>query len=337
MKAVLFDSPGKVRVAEVPDPVIEPEDVLIAVKASGVCGTDIHIYEGDFIADYPLIPGHEFAGEVIDVGKAVQNFKPGDRVAVDPGVFCRKCSFCRENRENFCVNFKAYGVHFSGGFAEMAAIKEENVYHIDGLSYLEGAMVEPIGCGIHGIRQVGIDIGDHVLIFGCGPIGSILMQLCKNSGAATLTVVDLMEKKLDLAKKLGATDALLADDDLPAKLKKIRPEGFQVVIDATGSPLVVQSMFDYVRDRGRLLFFGVCPTKARIEISPYDVYKRELKIFGTFALLHTASPAIEMIREKKINAEALVSHRLPLDEFSTALNMMLEKAGSMKIMIEPIP
>ena len=337
MKAVLFDSPGKVRITEVPDPVIGSEDVLIAVKAAGVCGTDVHIYEGDFIADYPLIPGHEFAGEVIEIGEAVRNFKPGDRVAVDPGVFCRKCSFCKENRENFCVNFKAYGVHFNGGFAEMAAVKEENVCHINGLSYLEGAMVEPIGCGIHGMKQVGIDIGDHVLIFGCGAIGLILMQLCRNSGAATLTVIDLMEEKLRLAKKLGATNALLVDDDLPAKLRELRPEGFQVVIDATGAPSVVQSMFDYVRDRGRLLFFGVCPSEAKIEISPYDVYKRELKIYGTFALLHTASAAIEMIREKKINAEALVSHRLPLDEFTTALNMMLEKTGSMKIIIEPNP
>ncbi len=335
MKAVVFDSPGEVRVTEVPDPVVGPEDVLIAVKAAGVCGTDVHIYEGDFIATYPLIPGHEFAGEVIEVGEAVRNFKPGDRVAVDPGVFCRKCSFCRENRENFCVNFKAYGVHFNGGFAEMASIREENVYNIDGLSYLEGAMVEPIGCGIHGIRQVGMDVGDHVLIFGCGPIGLILMQLCKNYGAATLTAVDLIEEKLDLAEKLGATNTLLADDDLPVKLRGIRPEGFQVVIDATGSPPVVQSMFKHVRDRGRLLFFGVCPQNGRIEISPYEIYKRELKIYGTFALLHTALPAIDMIREKKINAEALVSHHLPLGEFTTALDMMLEKSGSMKIIIEP--
>ena len=335
MKAVIFDAPGKVRVSEVPDPIVGPEDVLIAVKAAGVCGTDVHIYEGDFIADYPVIPGHEFAGEVIDVGDAVQDFKPGDRVAVDPGVFCQKCSFCRENRQNFCANYKAYGIHFNGGFAEMAVAKAQNVYHIHGLSYLEGAMAEPVACGIHGVKQVGIDIGDHVLIFGCGPIGLILMQLCKNAGAATVTSVDLMEGKLDLAKQLGVTNALMAGDDLPAKLKKLHPEGFQVVIDATGSPPVVQSMFDYVRDKGRLLFFGVCPSKAKIEISPYDVYKRELKIYGTFALLQTVPPAIEMIREKKVNAEALVSHKIPLSDFETAMNMMLEKVGSMKIMIEP--
>ena len=335
MKAVLFESPGEVRITEVPDPVVGPEDVLIAVKAAGICGTDVHIYEGDFIATYPLIPGHEFAGEVIDVGKAVQNFKPGDRVAVYPTVFCRKCSFCRENRENSCTNRKGYGVHVDGGFAEMAAIRAENAYHIDGLSYLEGAMVEPVSCGVYGIRQVGIDIGDHVLIFGCGPIGLILMQLCMDSGAATVTVVDTVQEKLDLAKKLGGANTLLADDDLPAKLRELRQEGFQVAVDATGSAPVVQSMFNYVRDRGRLLFFGVCPANAKIEISPYEVYKRELRIYGSLTLLYTASAAIEMMRAKRIDTEALISHRFPLNDFMSAFNFMMEGAGSMKIMIEP--
>lgn len=334
MKAIIFDAPGKIRIGEVPDPVLDAEEVLISVKAAGLCGTDLHINEGDFIATYPLIPGHEFAGEVLEIGKNVQNFKPGDRVAVEPGVFCRKCSFCRENRENFCVNFKAYGVHFNGGFAEMVAVREENVYNIQSLSYLEGAMVEPIGCGIHGIRQVGIDIGDHVLIFGCGPIGLILMQLVKNSGAASITMIDKVKEKLDLAKKLGATNTLIADERLSENLKDIRSEGFQVVIDATGLPAVVQNMFNYVRDRGRLLFFGVCPSDVKIEVSPYDIYKRELKIYGTFALLHTSLPAIEMIREKKINAEALISHRFPLNDFMDAMDLM-KKPGHGKILIEP--
>jgi D-arabinitol dehydrogenase (NADP+) len=333
MKAVVFESPGKVNITNVPDPIIAHDEVLVAVKAAGVCGTDVHIYEGDFIGTYPIIPGHEFSGEVVDVGKDVENIKSGDKVAIEPGVFCHKCSFCRENRQNFCENFLAYGVFFNGGFAELAAVKEENVHKIDGLSYIEGAMVEPIGCGIHGIKQVGIDIGDHVLIFGSGPIGLILMQLCKS--ASTITMVDKIASKLDIAKKLGATHTLLADDNLPSVLKNMRPQGFQVVIDATGSPAVVQNMFSYVRNRGRLLFFGVCPQNGKIEISPYDVYKRELKIFGTFALLYTALPAIDMIREKKVNAEALISHHLPLDEFPTALNMMMERSGSMKIIIEP--
>lgn len=335
MKAVIFEFPNKAKIIDVPDPVIKENEALIRIKASGVCGTDVHIYEGDFIGTYPIIPGHEFSGEVIEVGKDVKNVKIGDKVAVDPCIFCRKCSFCRENHENFCRDLRAYGVHLNGGFAEMASIKEENIYLIDGLSYIQGAFVEPVGCCIHGIKQVGINIGDHVLIFGSGPIGSILMQLCKNCGSASVTVVDVFPDKLEIAKKLGATNTVISDNNLAENLRNINEEGFQVVIDATGSPSVVQGMFNYVRDKGRLLFFGVCPQKSKIEISPYEIYKRELKIFGTFSLLHTAIPAINMIREKKINVEALVSHHFPLDNFSTALNMMLNKVGSMKIIIEP--
>lgn len=335
MKAVVFESPNKVEIIDVPDPVIKENEVLIKVKASGVCGTDVHIYEGDFIGTYPIIPGHEFSGEVIAIGKDVKSVKIGDKIAVDPCIFCRKCSFCRENHENFCRHLKAYGVHLSGGFAEMASIKEENVYLIDGLSYIEGAFVEPVGCCIHGIKQVGVNIGDHVLIFGSGPIGLILMQLCKNYGSASITVVDVFSDKLNIAKKLGATNTIISDSNLTENLKNINEEGFQVVIDATGSPSVVQGMFSYVRDKGRLLFFGVCPQKSKIEISPYEIYKRELKIFGTFSLLHTAIPAIDMIREGKINVEALVSHYFPLDDFQKVLNKMLKRSGSMKIIIEP--
>ncbi len=335
MKAVVFESPNKIEITEVPDPVIKENEVLIAVKSAGVCGTDVHIYEGDFIGTYPVIPGHEFSGEVIDVGKDVKSVKPGDRVAVDPCIFCRKCSFCRENHENFCRNLVAYGVHLNGGFAEMVSVREENVYLIDGLSYIEGAFVEPVGCGIHGIKQIGMNIGEHVLIFGSGPIGLILMQLCKNYGSASITVVDIFNDKLEIAKKLGATNTVTSDHNVMENLKNINEEGFHVVIDATGSPSVVQNMFNYVRDRGRLLFFGVCPQKSKIEISPYEVYKRELKIFGTFSLLHTAMPAIDMIREKKINVSDLVSHHFSLDNFYTALDMMFNRSSSMKIIIEP--
>lgn len=335
MKAVVFESPNSVKVKEVADPSVSDSDVLIAVKSAGVCGTDLHIYEGDFIGTYPVIPGHEFAGEVVEIGRNVTTVKIGDKVAVDPGVFCRRCSFCKENRENFCSNFKAYGVHFNGGFAELVSVHEENVYKIEGLSYTEGAFVEPVGCGIHGIKQVGVDVGDHVLIFGSGPIGLILMQLCINSGAATVTVVDLYERKLELAKSLGATNVVKYDEALTEALRDIRSEGFNLVIDATGVPDVVQQMFKYVRDRGRLLFFGVCPSNAKIQISPYEIYKRELKIYGTFAILYTAQQAIDIIRAKKINVETLVSHRLRLDEFSNALEMLKDRSRSMKIMIEP--
>ena len=210
-------------------------------------------------------------------------------------------------------------------------------------------MVEPVACGIHGMKQIELQLGEHVLIFGCGPIGLILMQLCQTGGfvllankelrakriAATVTMVDIQENKLELAEKLGATNILLADDDLKQRLFQVVSHGFHVVIDATGNPHVVEQMFDYVRDKGRILFFGVCPADAKIQISPYDVYKRELKICGTFALLHTARQAVDVIRSTKVDVESLVSHQFPLEDFEAAFELKQQGKDALKIMIVP--
>jgi 2-desacetyl-2-hydroxyethyl bacteriochlorophyllide A dehydrogenase len=336
MKAVIFNAPGKIRIGEIDTPQLKPEEALIAIKASGLCGTDLHIYDGDFIASYPVVPGHEFAGEVVDVGTDVIDVHAGDKVAIDPSIYCNRCKFCRENKQNFCENYRGYGIHYNGGFAEYAAIHRRNLYPIEGLSYLEGAMVEPVACGIHGMKQIDLQLGEHVLIFGCGPIGLILMQLCQMGGAATVTMVDIQEDKLELAEKLRATNILLADNDLKQRLSRLHPDGFHVVIDATGNPRVVERMFDYVRDKGRILFFGVCPADAKISISPYDVYKRELKICGTFALLHTARQAVDVIKSKKVDVQSLVSHQFPLEDFEKAFALKQQGKDAMKIMIVPV-
>jgi len=335
MKAVIFDAPGNIKIGEIDKSKLKSEEALIAVKASGLCGTDLHIYDGDFIASYPVVPGHEFAGEVVDVGPDVVDVNVGDRVAIDPSVYCNRCKFCRENKQNFCENYRGYGIHSNGGFAQFAAIHQRNLYPIEGLSYVEGAMVEPVACGIHGMKQIDVALGEHVLIFGCGPIGLILMQLCQIGGAATVTMVDVRKDKLELAKKLGATNCLLSDDNLKEQLSQLQSDGFHVVIDATGNPSVVESMFDYVRDKGRVLFFGVCPADAKIRISPYDVYKRELKICGTFALLHTSRQAIDVIKSKKIDVESLISHQFPLADFEAAFVLKQQGEAAMKIMILP--
>ncbi len=335
MKTVIFDAPKKIRIDEMDIPKLNAQEVLVKVKASGVCGTDVHIYDGDFISTYPLVPGHEFAGEVVELGSEVQGVQVGDSVAIDPSIYCNQCKYCKENKQNFCENFKAYGLHENGGFAEFALIHQRNLYSIDGLSYLEGAMVEPVGCGIHGMKQIDLQLGDRVLIFGSGPIGLILMQLCKIGGAATITMVDVAESKLDLALSLGATNVFLADDELQQNLQYLQPDGFHVVIDATGNPRVVELMFDYVQDKGKLLFFGVCPADAKIQISPYDIYKKELKICGTFALLHTARPAIDLLKAKKISVEPLISHKFPIEGFMEAFALKQHGKEALKIVITP--
>lgn len=334
MKAVVFESPKKINIKEIEEPEIGEEDVFIRVKAAGLCGTDLHIYNGDFIAKYPVVAGHEFCGEIVKTGNKVTGLSAGDRVSVDPCIYCGKCDFCRTRHENFCRDFKAYGLHFNGGFEEFVCVNHRNVYSIGNLSFEEGAMVEPLSCVVHGINRIGLEKGYEVLIFGAGPIGLLLMQVCKRSGASKVLMIDIANKKLERAKQMGADGAFLNDKDLRSNVKKFYPSGADVVIDATGIPEVVQSMPEYVKDAGKLLFFGVCPQDSSISINPYNVYKRELTIYGSFSLLHDFPSAIKLLQSGAIDVKSLVSHQFSLDDFMKGFNLMLGAGEFIKILIK---
>lgn len=334
MKAVVFPHPHEVRVEECPDPTPGPGEVLVAVKAAGVCGTDVHLYEGDFIGTYPLIPGHEFAGEVVAVGPEVDTAAPGDRVAVQPCCYCGRCAYCRAQQQHFCESLRAYGVHLPGGFAERCVVRQENLCHLGDLPYVAGSLLEPLGCCLHGLSRVGVVPGDHVAVFGSGPIGLLLAQLVRTGGSARVTVVDPVAGKLAVAARLGIEDAL-TPEEFAVRWKQLAPGGYHLVIDATGVPAVVESLFSFVRACGRVLFFGVCPQNARISVSPYDLYKRELKVAGTFSLLGEMDAALRLLRSGRVQWESLVTHRLPLSGFPEALADKSRGGEGLKTIIEP--
>ncbi len=322
-------------VKSIADPRPRPDEVLIRVESAGVCGTDVHIYDGDFIGTYPIVPGHEFSGEIHEVGPEVDGLGVGDRVSVSPNIPCRKCYFCRRGDFHFCRNLQAYGVYLPGGFEEFVAVKAENIFPIGELSFDEGALIEPLSCVIHGVNLAEVQPGDKVLIFGMGPIGLLLSQVIRISGASEVVGVDLIENKLHLAEELGVDRTFKGSDELKEELLGEYPLGFDLVVDATGVPKVVEVLTSYARDMGKILYFGVCPQGSRISLDPFDVYRRELKILGTFSLLAEFGPAIELAKSGRINLKSLVSHRLPLGDFSKALDMMRNRETSMKILMKP--
>lgn len=267
-------------VKETEIPVPKEDEILLKVIAAGVCGTDIHIFKGEYFGGYPRIPGHEFSGIVKAVGKRVTKFKVGQHVSADPNIFCEACDACKENRQNFCKDMHAVGVTRHGAFAEYLTVPERCVFDITGLYFTEGALIEPLACAVYGQEKVGIPLGASVLIFGAGPIGLMHTQLSCINGAARVTVIDLYEEKLILAKRLGAEQVYT-----PEEFEKLGLfNSFEVVIDCTGVPKVVEAAVKYVKDSGVLLIFGVCPDNSTIKINPYEVFKRELRIVGTFAL-----------------------------------------------------
>jgi 2-desacetyl-2-hydroxyethyl bacteriochlorophyllide A dehydrogenase len=332
MRAIVFDAPKRVALKQVPYPQPAPDEVIVRVMACGLCGTDRHLYAGDFPAHYPLIPGHEFSGVVAAVGSAVKRWHTGDRVIVDPNIACGECYFCRTAQINHCLNHQAIGVTRDGAFAEFVAAPARNVFAIGNpLSFEEAALVEPLACVVYGLRRLQLQTGDWVLIFGAGPIGLMLMQCCVRGGAASVTMVDLDEPRLAVARSLGATHAINAREQTTA-LEEIAPYGFDAVIDATGVPSVVEGGVSRVKSGGKLLLFGVCPEDAKISIRPFEIYRRDLSVIGTCALRCSFDPALELIQNGVVQVKPLLRPMVSLDEIPAWFENPARAQDALKIM-----
>jgi D-arabinitol dehydrogenase (NADP+) len=333
--AAYYDAVHEIGVRQAPEPEPGARDVLVRVRACGICGTDKHIYDGDFGGPLPLIGGHELAGDVVAVGaETLDDVKVGERVAVNPNVFCGSCFYCQRGQVNHCLRWNAIGVTRDGGFSDYVVAPEANVYPVGDLDYDVAAFIEPISCVAYGLHRLRVPEGANALIYGAGPIGLMMLQLVARGGAGGVTVVDLKEDKLALARTLGASEAVLSGPRADDELREISPLGFDVVIDCTGVPAVVEHMFTHVRNEGKLLFFGVNPERARIEISPYDVYRRDLEILGSFALRFTFHDAIALLSSGTVDVRPLLSHAFPVEDFGAALELAFS-GDALKVQIQP--
>jgi D-arabinitol dehydrogenase (NADP+) len=334
MKAAVLEAIKKITVKTgVAEPAIGPRDVLVRARACGICGTDVHIWEGDFFPTFPLIPGHELAGEVAEVGAEVRGLSPGDRVMVDPTVTCEECHFCMINRQNHCLHWNAVGVTRDGGFAEYVRVPAKNCYRFDKVSFSEAAFCEPLACVVLGQDRARIEIGAEVLVIGAGPIGQLHLQASRVNGAAAVTMVDTVESKLALAREHGASDTVVADNDLEAKLRKVARYGFDVVIDATGVAKVMADSIKYVKNGGTYLVFGVCGPQDRIEVSPFEIYRRDLTIVGSFAIRRTYDRAFKLMEHGAVNVKKLIHEAMPVEELPRGLEMMKKGTAGMKLQV----
>jgi 2-desacetyl-2-hydroxyethyl bacteriochlorophyllide A dehydrogenase len=316
MKAVVFTTPEVLSIRRVADPTCEPDEVIVQVARVGICGTDLHIYRNEYMSNFPLIAGHEFAGIIVEVGDRVTQFRPGDRVAVDPNLYCGECYFCRNQQANHCLNWQGVGVTRPGAFAEYVAVPARACYLLpDNLTDMQAAFIEPVSCVIHALNRMRVWPGDEILIFGAGPMGLLLIQALHHSGASQVAVVEKEPGRLALARQMGATAAIMAGREQTKALKELAPYGFAVVIDATGVPAVIEQALNYLKPRGQYLQFGVAPRQATITWQPYEIFHNDWTIIGSFALCYTFQPAIAWLAHGVVDISPLVSHTLPLSDF----------------------
>jgi 2-desacetyl-2-hydroxyethyl bacteriochlorophyllide A dehydrogenase len=317
MQAVIFPQAESIAVERLPDPTCARDEVVVQVSRCGICGTDVHIFRNEYMSDFPVIPGHEFGGVVVEAGSDVTGVRVGDRVAVDPNLYCGHCDNCRDEMANHCLNWQGVGVTRAGGFAEYVNVPAKACYALpEDMSDLQAAFIEPLSCVVHAMKRFRILPGTPLLILGGGPMGMLLLQALRHNGAAQVVVVEKQPARMELARTLGASAVVPVGPDQDAHLKELAPRGFGVVVDATGIPAVIQHAFTYLRPRGQYLQFGVAPNHAKVEVSPYDIFRNDWTILGSFALCYTFLPAIALLQHGIVKVEPLVSDTVPLANFA---------------------
>ena len=329
MKAAQISQPGSFKVIDLPRPEPEGDEVLIRVKASGICGTDVHIFRGEYLGDYPVIPGHEFAGVVEAVGPRVTRYKPGDRVAVEPNIACDNCENCLNNRQNFCLNWQAVGVSRPGGMAQYTMAPEKAVFDIGELPFEQAAFMEPLSCVLHGMERLGLELASRVAVLGAGPIGLLLLQIARLQSASEVTVVDKNSFRVETAQQLGASRGLTSLDELET-------DRFDAVIDATGAVAVMQRTLDFARPGGKILLFGVPPSGQELCVEAFKIFRKGLTVLSSFTSVRNSYQAVDLLRTGRVKVDGLVSHRLPLEGFAHGIEVIeggLENVK--KVMIVP--
>jgi 2-desacetyl-2-hydroxyethyl bacteriochlorophyllide A dehydrogenase len=324
MKVLCVQSPNKMVIEERPMPVISgATEVLIKVKAGGICGSDIHIYHGKSpVASYPRVIGHEIVGELIETGNAVRNFSTGDRVIIDPVISCGNCYQCRIGRRNVCGNLKVRSVHVDGGYQEYIVVPQESIYHLPAhLSWEEAVMIEPFTIAEQVCSRAAITKNDFVLIMGAGPVGLSILKMVKLYGA-TCFVSDVMEYKLDAARQYGA-DLVINAKNTGSKeeiLNRTDGNGVNVVIDAACTTKSFEQALNHVCAAGRVITLGF--DKEPSAISQLSITAREIDIRGSRLHNNKFPVVIEYFRSGKLAVKDMITHRFHFTAVQDALALI---------------
>ncbi|QGP92054.1 D-arabitol-phosphate dehydrogenase [Neomoorella glycerini] len=332
--------PHNIALREVPEPECGPGQVKIAIKAAGICGTDIHVYHDTFATTPPVILGHEFCGQVVEVGQEVTRFKVGDRVTAENVCrFCGRCFLCHTGHYPLCPERKAQGLDLDGAFTSYLVADEEFVFKIpDNISFEEGALSEPLACCAHAVLdQTKCRAGDVVLVSGPGAIGLLTMQLAKAEGATIIMAgTDLDAERLAIARALGADGVVnIQQQDIKQVVQELTDgRGVDVVLECSGAAPAVNMGLELVRKRGKYTQVGLFGKPVTIDLE--KVCYKEIKLTGSLSHSRDAwIRGLKLVEQGKIQLKPLITHILSISEWEEGFRLFSEKKG-LKIILKPV-
>ena len=337
MKTYLLYGPKDIRLAEKPAPNPEAGQVLVEIKFTGICGSDLHYFNhgfcGRFVPKRPFALGHEFSGIVREVGSNVQSLSIGDEIAVDPSMPCGSCNHCRSGHYNLCLNMKFFGSascdpHIDGSMGEFVAVPSSNCYVLPkGIDLAQASLLEPLSVAMHAVRQVGNISGKSVLITGGGPIGQLILRVARAFGAYRVTMSDVNAFARDFALASGANAAINPVDE-----NAWQANGhYDVVIEASGVPSALSNGLEVVRRGGTVVLVGTLPEL--FSLPGNLIMSKELKLFGSFRFAHVFQDAINMVASGQINLDGIVTDIYAFDDVPAAMQKALAKENVMKVQI----
>lgn len=337
MKALMKPQPGPgATLMEIDVPKLGKEEVMIEVKSGAICGTDIHLYQWDSTASnfpvrFPLILGHEYAGDILEAGENVEGLSVGDRVAIETHVPCGKCYQCGLGEGHNCQKMELIGITYPGAFARYAKAPAKVAFKLPpSVSYEEGSLFEPAGVAMRGIDEAKISAGDLVVILGCGPIGLAAIQMSRAVGASQVIAVDVNDFRLEMARKFGASTLNPQRDNIVQEVRQMagRRGGADVILEISGAAAVYEYLFDIVRLEGRLVTIGHIAQPIPFNISK-QINMKGVTIKGVFGrrIWETWEHLSSLVESKRIDLSGIITHRFPLEEYQEAFRQVHEKAG----------
>ena len=336
MKAVRLEAVGQLFTREIEKPVPGPNELLVRVEASGICGTDRHLFHGEFPCIPPVTLGHEFSGIIEAIGDNVSGYTPGERVTGDPNIACGRCVRCHEGRVNLCERLQAIGIHRDGGLAEYVVMPAAQAHVLPAtLNPHYGAFCEPLACCLHGIDVAQLRVGSSVLVLGGGVIGLLTVQLAKLAGATNVILATRQKAKRDLAEQLGATSTIdPTTSDITSEVMRRTSGGADVVLECAGVSETIEQAPRLARRGGTVVIVGVIAQGTKVSYEPFDLLFREVNIKTSFLNPFTHRRAADLIAGGHIEIEPLISRRISLDEAPSVIANP-PGPGEVKVLVVP--